>query len=380
VRVLVACSGVGHVFRGFETASEELAEVLPDVAGGQIEVTLARGGGGWRGRRGIRLPCVARGGRVVRRLGLPGPRAYLLEQRTFAPWAYALARAGRFDVVHLHDPGLSNALWHARRLLGGRFAILLTNGGPLDPEHLGRPDIIQSVTPVDAARLRAAGFAPWQVAMVPHGWKARLVVAGGREAGDRARDVAPGPPRELIGVGTLNDSHKGFATAIRALRRLPEARLTLLGQRDAETPDIEALGRELGPGRVVTGTVPAGEVPEHLARAEAFVLPTHYEGFCIAVLEAMGAGLPCVVSDIPVLRWLVGDAGVLVAPDRPDAWAEAIAALGPDRRRELGERARARAAGFAWERLGPDYAAMYRQALEARARRTAGERGGPGAP
>jgi 1,2-diacylglycerol 3-alpha-glucosyltransferase len=387
VRVLVACSGVGHVFRGFETASEELAEVLPGVAGGEIEVTLARGGGGWRGRRGIRLPCVARGGRVARRLGLDGPRAYLVEQRTFAPWAYVLARAGRFDVVHLHDPGLSNALWHARRLLGGRFAILLTNGGPLDPEHLGRPDIIQSVTPVDAARLREAGFAPWQVAMVPHGWKPRPAVAAGEgrdgsrgAAADRPpRDFAPGPPRALIGVGTLNDSHKGFATAIRALRRLPEARLTLLGQRDAETPDIEALGRELGPGRVVTGTVRAGEVPEHLARAEAFVLPTHYEGFCIAVLEAMGAGLPCVVSDIPVLRWLVGDAGVLVAPDRPDAWAEAIAGLGPARRRELGERARARAAGFAWERLGPDYAAMYRQALEARARRAAGERGGSGA-
>jgi 1,2-diacylglycerol 3-alpha-glucosyltransferase len=359
-RVLVACSGVGHVFRGFEAASEELAVMLEGAA----QITLARGGGPWLGGAGLRLPCVQRGGPTARRLGLANERAYLVEQRTFAPAVYALARAGRFDVVHLHDPGLCNAIWHLRRRLGGAFSILYTNGGSLDPQYLGRPDLIQSVTPVDAARLRAFGYADWQVACVPHGLRPDA------DAGAAApRAFVDGPPRALIGVGTLNDENKGFFTAVRAVALLPGARLDLLGQRDGETAAVEALGRELLPARFSTATVAPGEVALHLARADAFVLPTHYEGFCIAVLEAMGAGLPCVVSDIPVLRWLVGDAAVLVPPDRPQAWADAIAGLHAARRRELSERARARAASFHWPRLAPHYGAMYRQAIAAARRR-----------
>jgi glycosyltransferase involved in cell wall biosynthesis len=352
-RVLIACSGVGHVFRGFEAASEELAGVLRHSA----NVMLARGGGPWLGRRGLRLPCVQRFGASARCVGLSGPSGYLLEQRSFAPSVYALARLGRFDVVHLHDPGLMNAVWHARRCLGGRFAIAFTNGGPIGPEHLGRPDLIQSVTPVDGTRLREAGFPDWRVAVVPHGIRHTVSIN---------RTFVDGPPKALIGVGTLNDSHKGFATAIRAAAEIPQVTLRLLGQRDGETPDIEKLGHQLLGSRFSTGTVPQDQVPIALTSAEAFVLPTHHEGFCIAILEAMSAGLPCLVSDIPVLRWLVQDAAVLLPPDRPERWAAALRDLTAQRRRDLSERGRRRAADFHWDRLLGDYVSMYEKALAAR--------------
>jgi 1,2-diacylglycerol 3-alpha-glucosyltransferase len=352
-RVLIACSGLGHIARGFENAAGELAHAHGD----RVPITLARGGGSWLPRDGIRLPCVQRFGPVARTLGLSGGRAYLVEQRSFAPGVYALARLGRFDVVHLYDPGLMNMIWHARRTLGGVFSIVFTNGGPLSPEHLHRPDLIQSVTPVDAERLLQAGFAPWRVDMVPHGIQL---------LDPRPRTFDDGPPKALIGVGILNDSHKGFATAIRAAAGLPGCTLRLLGQRDEETSQIEALGAaELG-ARFSTATVPTEDVSRALSAAEAFVLPTHHEGFCIAVLEAMAAGLPCVVSDIPVLRWLVGDAAVLVPPDKPDLWTEALAALTASRRRELSQAARARAAEFSLERLADQYVAMYDKAVEAR--------------
>ncbi|MEO5769879.1 MAG: glycosyltransferase family 4 protein [Polyangia bacterium] len=354
IRVLVACSGVGHVSRGFETASEELEQALR----GSVDVTLARGGGVWRGGPGRRLFCLQRFGTVSQVLRWSGPRAYLLEQRSFAPSVYAMARLGGYPIVHLHDPGLMNALWHLRNRLGGNFAIVFTNGGPMTPEHLLRPDVIQSVTPIDADRLSGAGFPGWRVAMVPHGTR--------RPSASGSHTITPGPPRSLIGVGTLNDSHKGFHTAVRAVAQLPDVRLRLLGQPDHETPELQDLGRRLLGARFSTGTVPMTEIPAELAAADAFVLPTHIEGFCIAVLEAMNAGLPCLVSDIPVLRWLVGDAGVLLPPDQPQAWAAALRDLGTERRRELSERARLRAAQFHWERLVPLYLSMYQQALVAR--------------
>jgi 1,2-diacylglycerol 3-alpha-glucosyltransferase len=354
-RVLIACSGLGHVARGFENAAGELAHALGD----RVQITLARGGGSWLPGDGIRLPCVQRFGPLARTLGLSGGRAYLVEQRTFAPGVYGLARLGRFDVVHLYDPGLMNMIWHARRTMGGAFSIVFTNGGPLSPEHLHRPDLIQSVTPVDADRLLQAGFSPWRVDMVPHG--TRLLAPCPRTFDD-------GPPKALIGVGILNDSHKGFATAIRAAAGLPGCTLRLLGQRDEETSQIEALGTAQLGERFSTATVAPGDVAPALASADAFVLPTHNEGFCIAVLEAMAAGLPCVVSDIPVLRWLVGDAAVLVPPDRPELWTAALASLTASRRRELSQAARARAAAFSLERLADSYAAMYEKAIEARHR------------
>jgi glycosyltransferase involved in cell wall biosynthesis len=351
--VLVACSGVGHVFRGYETASEELALALHDA----ISMTLVRGGGPWLAGNGFRLPCVQRFGPTAGLLGLTGGRSYLVEQRSFAPGVYALARLAGFDVVHLHDPGLMNVIWHARRRFGGRFAIVFTNGGGLSPEHLRRPDLIQCVTPVDAARLRQEGFSDARIAVLPHGT---------RRVEPPERAFTGAHPGNLIGVGTLNDSNKGFATAIRAAAEIPGVTLRLLGQRDEETPGIEALGRERLGARFSTATLLPEQVPAALAKADAFVLPTHSEGFCLAVLEAMGSGLPCVVSDIPVLRWLVGEAGLLLPPDRPHEWAAAISALTAERRREMSERGRRRAAEFWWQRLVPDHLAMYEKAMRAR--------------
>jgi 1,2-diacylglycerol 3-alpha-glucosyltransferase len=354
LRVLMACSGLGHVSRGYETATSELAESLT----GQADVTLVRGGGSWSQDVGIRLPCLRRFGPIAKLLGLHGAAAYRAEQLSFAPAVYGLARLGRFDVVHLHDPALMNMLWRARRLAGGRFAIVFTNSGPLSPEHLGRPDVVHSVTPFDAQILRDFGFSPDGVEMVPYGTKAIT---------PSPRAFGSAQPTKLIGIGALNDTHKGFATAIRAAAMIPSATLRLLGQRDEETPALEVLGRDLLGAKLSTATIARGQIATALAAADVFVLPTHNEGFCIAVLEAMEAGIPCVVSDIPVLRWLVGDAGILLPPDQPDRWASELAGLTVDRRRDLSERGRKRAASFHWDRLSKSYVSMYEKARARRA-------------
>jgi glycosyltransferase involved in cell wall biosynthesis len=351
-RVLIACSGLGHVARGFETATAELAACVAD----KVDLLLVRGGGRWWGEPGIRLPCIQRFGRAAALGGLDGPRGYLIEQRSFAPWLYALIRLGRFNVVHLHDPALMNLMWHARRRLGGRFSIVFTNSGPLEPEHLSRPDLVQCVTPVDEKILRDHGFGDDRVAMIPYGIP---------QAEPPPRTFQETGALELVGVGALNESQKGFTTAIRAAAALRGARLRLFGQRDGETPALEALGGELLGSRFEARTVPHDQIPAALAGGDVFVLPTHREGFCIAVLEAMSAGLPCLVSDIPVLRWLVGDAAILLPDGQPERWAAELAGLTAARRRDLSERARQRAASFRWDRLSSSYSEMYERALQA---------------
>jgi glycosyltransferase involved in cell wall biosynthesis len=75
------------------------------------------------------------------------------------------------------------------------------------------------------------------------------------------------------------------------------------------------------------GRVSEAELWALYRHATVFAFPSRHEGFGLPVLEAMSQGVPVVASDIPVLREVAGGAAVLVAPDQPQQWAEAIAGL-----------------------------------------------------
>ena len=103
-----------------------------------------------------------------------------------------------------------------------------------------------------------------------------------------------------------------------------------------------------------------------LAAFDVLAMPSRYEGLSLTAIEGLGAGVPIVGSDVPGLRDAIGDAGVLVAPEDPDALAAAVVALlgDPQRRQALGEAGRARAAReFGVERMLRETLAVHEMIL-----------------
>jgi glycosyltransferase involved in cell wall biosynthesis len=96
----------------------------------------------------------------------------------------------------------------------------------------------------------------------------------------------------------------------------------------------------------IPGWVDAATVSRLLAAADIFVLPSHNEGLPVAILEAMGAGLPVVTTPVGAIPEVVipQETGVLVPPGSASALAEALAELvrTPEMRIRLGQGARER--------------------------------------
>jgi len=120
----------------------------------------------------------------------------------------------------------------------------------------------------------------------------------------------------------------------------------------------------------VLGHVPANEL-DRLYRAACFsAVPSYAEGFGFPPLEAMARGIPTICSTGSALDETVGDAGLRVAADDCEGWAEALLRLASDtaergRQQQLGLR---QAAGFRLDEAASQYVAVYRAAADSNRR------------
>jgi glycosyltransferase involved in cell wall biosynthesis len=85
------------------------------------------------------------------------------------------------------------------------------------------------------------------------------------------------------------------------------------------------------PGARELDYVPAADLPGLIAGAVAWLNPSHYEGSSIGALEAMACGTPVLVAATGAQAREVGLSGVVLPPDDPQAWAEALSAVASDR-------------------------------------------------
>ena len=134
-------------------------------------------------------------------------------------------------------------------------------------------------------------------------------------------------------------------------------------------PGAGALARQLGLARrvIFTGPLYRTDRADAFAAATVWALSSYTENFGVAVIEALAAGLPTIVSTEVNLAAVIQqhDAGVVAAAE-PDAFGTALDALLADRARRasLTARARALAAKYDWPMVAPKLKTMYLRALD----------------
>jgi glycosyltransferase involved in cell wall biosynthesis len=178
------------------------------------------------------------------------------------------------------------------------------------------------------------------------------------------------PDKFLLCLGTL-EPRKNLSMLVRAFARLKrecaDAVLVLAGGIGWLAGDIFAAIEACGvqDSVLLPGYVAAGEKALWYAAATAFVFPSLYEGFGLPPLEAMACGTPVVTSNAASLPEVVGQAGLMLAPDDVPGWAAALQRVWTDAayRAELADQCVRQAQQFSWQSTARQIARAYRDLL-----------------
>ncbi|WP_203055532.1 MSMEG_0565 family glycosyltransferase [Frankia sp. AgB1.9] len=364
--------------RGGVVATLCLAEALAR-AGHRVDVwTLARGGDGGFFRpveagvtvRAVPFPDRAGesvGDRVLRSIEVLGAAF-----RGHHPAAGGDDAAGGYDVVHAQDCISANAAPDCIRTVHHLDAFTTPELVACHERALRRPYAHVCVAAGGAAARAAGGGSAPRV--TPNGGAAPRCAAAAGPAGAAPRARWRGRlGRYVLAVGGI-EPRKGTADLVEAMSllrgRLPAGEPvpplvvaggeTLFDYRDYRAR-VLARAAELGVGPVLLGPVDHAELPSLVAAAAVFAFPSVKEGFGLAALEALAAGVPVVASDLPVLREVF--AGAVRFADGPAELAAGLAAslAAPDpARRAAGLTLAAR---HSWDAAAAAHADLYRGLL-----------------
>lgn len=151
------------------------------------------------------------------------------------------------------------------------------------------------------------------------------VPPGADRAEVRARHGIPADALVVFAAGAL-DEQKNHEVLVRALAGVTGARLVIAGDGPLR-PMLEALAIELDAPLQLLGLVAPEEVLALGAAVDLYVMPSKVEGRSLALLDAVSAGLPVVLSDIAQNVEVMGDAARYCGPDDVAAWRSCLTEL-----------------------------------------------------
>ena len=275
---------------------------------------------------------------------------------------------GDYDIIHAQDCISANAAMPCVRTIHHLDHFTTPQLAACHERAVVEPAYRICVSAAVAEEVRLGwGFEP---TVIPNGVDAARFAAGARDAAGRAR-WRDKLGRYVLALGGI-EPRKASIDLIEAfalLRRqggpdLAELRLvfgggeTLFDYRDYRAA-FEARAAELGITPEIVGVLADDEVPALVAEASVLAMVSAREGFGLAGMEALAAGVPVVARDLPVLHEVYGDT-VAFAQDAPGIAAALARQLSAPLPLDVG---RVLAASYTWKRAAAAHLTVYQGLL-----------------
>jgi len=174
-------------------------------------------------------------------------------------------------------------------------------------------------------------------------------------------------PTIVLGIDsdkTIDNVEVLIQAFLKVKSRIGDVKLMLIG---TPNPAHLSLAKKLGLEKDIlfTGYLPDEELPLVYNLADVFVHLSLYEGFGLPPLEAMGCGIPVIASNMSSIPEVVGEAGILVDPRKPEDVSKKIIQVleDSDLRRELVEKGLKRSREFTWENTVKSTVQVYEKIL-----------------
>jgi phosphatidyl-myo-inositol alpha-mannosyltransferase len=288
---------------------------------------------------------------------VPFPEAVLTMRREL--------RAGRYDVIHVHEPVAPLIAWDAASFPGtpvvGTFHAYSTK---LVPNQIANLLGVRRKLNQLNARIAVSRAAEWtgrrwfggDYRIIPNGVDVDAPPAEPKPTSEELRLVFVGRSEERKGLPVL-------LTAFEALVRHLPSRLTVIGA-DGHDVSRYLADPEVAHHIDTPGRVSGDDLWRSVHEADVLCAPSlDGESFGMVLTEAFAAGTPVVASAIPGYAEVINDGvdGILVPPADPQRLAEELQRLHlePERRVAMGEAARASAQRYAWPHVAEQVSEVY---------------------
>jgi glycosyltransferase involved in cell wall biosynthesis len=357
MKIALVSTGLGRVLRGFESFTASLFDALKRFAP-TVDVTLFQGGRCSKPDH-TWVPNLHRYDVPARWLGYE--KGNLLEKRSFALSLYPRLRAAGYDVVHYNELTMGSALYHLRRVFGGKYKLLYCGGSTWSPAHYGhRCDFAQLLTGPMYEQALEFGIPESRLFLIPYGLDPEQFspMTRSNRAATRQELGIPQKARVVLSVATIDRATKRIDYLLREVARLDSSTYLLVaGQKSSDTPELENEAERLIPGRWRFVSWPQEKVNDLYGTADVFVLTSLIEAFGRVTVEALLTGLPAIIHNGPIFRWVAeGSTAQCINMAMDGELSKAIEAAQSLPVASSGDLAAER---FAWECLVPQYLQMY---------------------
>ncbi|MGS0688479.1 glycosyltransferase family 4 protein [Nakamurella sp. GG22] len=310
---------------------------------------------------------------------MPIPYNGSVARLSFGPVSYTKVRkwirAGKFDVLHVHEPVAPSLSMIALMVADGPIVATFHTANPRSRMLAAFQGVLQPFLEKITGRIAVSELA--RQVQVEHLGGDAVIIPNGVDVQYFSRaEPLPGYPRSggTVGfIGRFDEPRKGMVVLLDALRLLAPTRpdLQLLVAGSGDEKDLwELAGPDLRHTLRFLGRVSDADKASMLTSLDVYCAPnTGGESFGIILTEAMSAGTPVVASDLDAFRRVLdgGIAGVLTPVGDSPALARSLGAVLDDsgRRAVLSAQGRRVVAAYDWPVVAATVVKVYETVVAA---------------